>query len=160
MDKKTYVNKIFKFILILILIFILLNNYTTQKNLIGKEKKDNIRYCDVELDPFYAYKKILNSKPIVLCKSKNTEHICYQNKFSFFASKKGVICLMKNFYLNPSFWKEDGYNFDIGPTNMKTRGVPLISKGFFNMKCDIKNHFSDYNKMYIKYFNSWNYSKI
>ena len=66
---------------------------------------------------------------------------------------------MKNFYINPIFWKEDGYNFDNGPINKKTKGIPLISKGFFNMECDVKNYFSDYNKIYKKYFHSWKYSK-
>ena len=118
----------------------------------------NIIYCENELDPFYTFKKILNSTPIVLCKSEETEHICYQNHFSFFVIRRGVICLMKNLYINPKFWKEDGYNFDNGPTNKKTKGTPLISKGFFNMKCDVKNSFSSYNKLYKKYFTSWNYS--
>ena len=84
------------------------------------------------LDPFTTEKKILNSKPIVLCKSELTEHICFKNNFSFFAEKKGVICIMKNFFLNFSNWKQDGYIY-IGPVNKKTRGQTLISKGFFKI---------------------------
>jgi len=108
------------------------------------------------LDPFTTEKKILNSKPIVLCKSELTEHICFKNNFSFFAEKKGVICMMKNFFLNFSNWKEDGYSYN-GPVNKKTRGQALISNGFFKMDCNIKGNIFNYNKFYNKYFNSWEY---
>ena len=40
--------------------------------------------------------------------------------------------MMKNFFLNFSNWKEDGYIYN-GPVNKKTRGQALISKGFFKM---------------------------
>ena len=124
------------------------------------QKKENIKketiFCNNKLDPFYVFKIILNSKPIILCKSKDAEHICYRNHFSFFQMKKGVVCFMNNFYINPRFWKEDGYTYN-GPINKKTRGFPLISHGFLNMKCDLINSFSGYNKIYNSYFNSWNY---
>ena len=156
MNKKFILKKNFKFIILIIIIFILLYNKNINKNVNNQTK--NVIYCENELDPFYTFKKILNSTPIILCKSEETEHICYQNHFSFFEIKGGVICLMKNLYINPKFWKEDGYNFDKGPTNLKTKGIPLISKGFFNMKCDVENSFSGYNELYEKYFHSWNYS--
>ena len=108
------------------------------------------------LDPFTTEKKILNSKPFLLCKSELTEHICFKNYFSFFEEKQGVICMMKNFFLNFSNWKQDGYVYN-GPVNKKTRGQALISKGFFKMQCHIKGSISNYNNIYKKYFNSWEY---
>lgn len=145
---------IIKNIKIIIIIFI----FFYYSYIIWNNRKEDISYCESELDPFYAFKKILNSSPIILCKSEDSEHFCYQNNFSFFAKKKGVICLMKNFYINTAFWKEDGYSYDKGPINEKTRGAPLISEGFFNMKCNLKFNFTDYNKIYNTYFQSWNYS--
>ena len=116
--------------------------------------KNNIS-CQ-NLDPFTTEKKILNSKPFLLCKSELTEHICFKNNFSFFLKKKGVICLMKNFFLNFLNWKQDGYVYN-GPINKKTKGQALISKGFFKMQCHIKGNISNYNTIYKKYFNSWEY---
>ena len=108
------------------------------------------------LDPFTTEKKILNSKPIVLCKSELTEHICFKNNLSHFQYKNGVICMMKNFFLNFSNWKQDGYVYN-GPVNSKTKGQALISKGFFKIQCNIKGNISNYNHIYNKYFNSWDY---
>ena len=65
---------------------------------------------------------------------------------------------MKNFYINPLYWKEDGYIYN-GPVNKKTKGRPLIKKGFFNMKCKIRNNIIDFNQIYKKYFKSWKYFK-
>jgi hypothetical protein len=110
------------------------------------------------LDPFTVEKKILNSKQILLCKSELTEHICFKNNYSFFEYKNGVICMMKNFFLNFSNWKQDGYIYDYnGPVNMKTKGQALISYGFFKMHCNIKGNISNFNPIYNKYFNSWEY---
>ena len=64
--------------------------------------------------------------------------------------------MMKNFFLNFSNWKEDGYVYN-GPVNKKTKGQALISKGFFKMQCHIKGNISNYNNIYKKYFNSWEY---
>ena len=124
-----------------------------------KEKKLKINdkfYCQTELDPFYSFSKRLTINKFVLCKSGESEHICYKNNFSYFSSKKGVICMMKNFYINPINWKEDGYIYN-GPVNKKTRGRPLIKKGFFNMKCKIRNNISNFNTIYNNYFKSWKY---
>ena len=84
---------------------------------------------------------------MVLNKSELAEHICFKNNFSFFAEKKGVICIMKNFFLIFSNWKQDGYIY-IGPVNKKTRGQTLISKGFFKIQCQIKGSISNYNHFY------------
>lgn len=119
--------------------------------------KRNYKSCK-NLDPFTVEKKILNSKPIVLCKSESTEHICFKNNFPFFAYGNGVICMMKNFFLNFSNWKLDGYIYDYhGPINNKTLGQALISYGFFKIQCNIKGNISNFNPIYDKYFNSWEY---
>ena len=145
-------------------------NYIKQKIIIAKitflfcffgyiylEKifKNNNIYCK-SLDPFTTEKKILNTKPIVLCKSELSEHICFKNIFPFFEIRKGYICMMKNFFLNFSNWKEDGYVFN-GPVNKKTKGQALISNGFFKIKCQIKGRIPKYSRIYKKYFNSWEY---
>jgi len=121
---------------------------------LNKVFKNNI-YCK-NLDPIITEKKILNSKPIVLCKSETTEHICFKNNLSFFQNKNGVICMMKNFFLNFSNWKQDGYVYN-GPVNKKTKGEALISNGFFKIYCNIKGNISNYYDMYNKYFDSWEY---
>lgn len=64
---------------------------------------------------------------------------------------------MKNFIINPLFWKQDGFIYK-GPVNLKTRGCPLISKGFLNMKCNIKNKIKLYKSIYFSYLDSWNYN--
>lgn len=66
--------------------------------------------------------------------------------------------MMKNFYINALNWKEDGYIYN-GPINKKTRGNPLIRKGFFNMKCNIRNNIINFNGIYNNYFKSWKYYK-
>ena len=111
----------------------------------------------MELDPLYAFYRRLNSTPLILCKSEDSEHICYKNNLLYFFEEDGIICFMKNFIINPMYWKQDGYIYK-GPVNSKTRGNPLISKGFFNMKCIIKNEIQNYNRIYFNYLNSWNYN--
>ena len=114
------------------------------------------KICKSILDPIYSFNLRLKTEPYILCKSQNTYHICYKNNLTYYWEKNGLLCIMKNFIINPSFWKEDGFIYN-GPVNKKTRGSPLISKGFFNIKCNIKNKLDNYNKMYISYLNSWNY---
>ena len=139
-----------KIIIIIITLFYHFFEYIFLKTIF----KNNIP-CK-NLDPLTAEKKIINSKPIVLCKSELSEHICFKNNFSFFDYKNGVICIMNNFYLNFSNWKQDGYVYK-GPVNKETRGEALISYGFFKMQCHIKGNISNYNPIYNKYFNSWEY---
>ena len=141
--------KLIKIFIIIVLLFYLIN----LDNELAKNINNNL--CE-ELDPLNAYSYILNSNPIILCEDELSQHICYKNNFSFFQIHKGVICMMKNFYINISNWKEDGYIYN-GPVNKKTKGVPLIDNGFFNMKCKIKNNISNYSSIYKRYFQSWKY---
>ena len=42
---------------------------------------------------------------------------------------------MENIILDPSNWKDNGFIYKDSVDKL-TRGSPLISKGFFNMKCN------------------------
>ena len=156
MKKKTLIlyvylkNKKIKFLKILIIIIFYLLNLD---NKIIQNIDNNL--CE-ELDPMNVYINILNSKPKILCENEISQHICYQHNYSFFQIHKGVICMMKNFYINISNWKEDGYVYN-GPVNKKTKGVPLINNGFFNMNCKVKNNISNFSSIYKSYFQSWKY---
>jgi hypothetical protein len=66
--------------------------------------------------------------------------------------------MMKNFFLNFSNWKPDGYVYN-GPVNNKAQGQALISKGFFKIQCQMKEklYYYNYHYLYNKYFDSWEY---
>ena len=49
-------------------------------------------------------------------------------------AKNGVFCEFQNIILDPSKWSGDGNTYK-GPMDPSNRGCPLLSKGFFNMKC-------------------------
>ena len=110
-----------------------------------------------ELDPINLFEQRLQIDPEILCKSENSIHFCYKNQLGIFVPKHGLFCKMQNFVLDPSKWKDNGYEYK-GPVDRETSGCPLLSEGFFNMKCDVKNEISDYAKMYGRYINSWNYN--
>ena len=154
MKNKINVNKP-NYLKVKLIITIIIFFYCFFEYIYFKQIINNNRFCK-KLDPITTEKKILNSKPIVLCKSELTQHICFKNTFSFFVYENGVICMMKNFFLNFSNWKQDGYIYN-GPVNNKTKGQALISYGFFKMQCNIKGNISNYNPIYDKYFNSWEY---
>ena len=67
LSKSKYIKE--KIIIVIITFFFCFFEY----NYLKKIFKKNIS-CE-NLDPFTTEKKILNSKPIVLCKSELTEHI-------------------------------------------------------------------------------------
>ena len=153
--KKKYIfNNIFLKIFILFFC-IYLFSLKTSNNILRKKKRKNLN-CLIELDPIYSFNMRLKSEPFILCKSDNSLHICYKNNMTYYWEKNGILCLMNNFIINPSYWKEDGFTFK-GPINRRTRGSPLISKGFFNMECNQQNKIKKYNKIYKTYLDSWNY---
>ena len=119
---------------------------------------ENENYQCINLDPIKLFEQRLNEKPEVLCKSEviNSSHICYKNNNNDFVAKNGIICKIENVIIDPTKWQENGYKYK-GPVDPDTRGCPLISKGFFNMKCDIKNEIHGYAGMYKRYIESWNY---
>ena len=63
---------------------------------------------------------------------------------------------MENIVLDPTKWKSGGYIYK-GPVDPSTRGCPLLSEGFFNMKCDNPVEYGGYDFIYDYYFNGWNY---
>ena len=109
-----------------------------------------------DLDPINVFKNRLDSEPVILCKNEKSSHICYRNNNYELAVKNGVLCKMDNIILDPSKWQENGYTYK-GPVDQNTKGEPLFLSGFFNMECNKSNSFNDYDKIYIRYFNSWNY---
>ena len=121
--------------------------------------KNNIK-CD-KLDPIYIMGQRFKKPSIQICKSKNTEHICFQSsKYDYsnqlYYFKNGIICLMKNIILNPLNSSQTSIVYK-GPNDKYTRGAPILFPGFFNIQCKLKNKCKKCNKIYRYYLNSWNY---
>ena len=117
--------------------------------------EDNPRCA--HLDPINIFNNRLKDKPTTICQTGNSNHICYKNNDIIFVAKNGVICTMENIILDPTKWKYGGYVYK-GPVDDLNRGCPILKKGFFNMKCDNnKTEIGYYDKIYISYFEGWNY---
>ena len=122
-------------------------------------RQENIN-CD-KYDPIFLMGERFKKNPISLCKSKKSNHLCYQiskyNKYSKIPEiKYGVICKSENFILNPFKSSQADYIFK-GTFDKVHRGNPILSKGFFHMKCNIDQNIRKYHKFYETYFNSWKY---
>ena len=104
------------------------------------------------------FKKRLNINSTILCKSENSSHICFENKFGGYELSNGLICFIKNAIINPSKWKDDGYQYK-GPVDKSSRGMPILTNGFFKMNCKIKWTFTKFVYGYSSYINSWKYSE-
>ena len=163
------------FILIFSIIILFVGSYIIRQRknpyfLINKLKKkvsmnkiekrpNNNSYCD-NLDPIYMFNLRLQNDPYKICETETSHHICYMNNKGYhndiFYYPNGVICKMKNFVLDPSKSKQSDIIYK-GPVDKKTFGCPILSKGFFNMKCKNKNKIEGYSSLYDNYFNSWNY---
>ena len=173
--EKNILNSIIKGVLVFIFAFIIIikkfnnNKYNLKPVLILRNNKlkakklnytnnnnDEIYFCKLN-DPFKSFYDRLSVKPIEVCKSSKSNHICYQNNINQYIVKRGVICQMENVVIDPSKWKADGFTFH-GPVNNKTRGCPILSHGFFNMDCETRNNISRYDAIYNVYFDSWNYN--
>ena len=125
------------------------------KNEINNSHDEDEPSCE-ELDPINLFNKRLQVQPTTICQNGESYHICYKDDNELFASPNGVLCKMKNIILDPSKWKEGGYIYK-GPVDEKSRGCPVLSKGFFNMKCETYKNYSGYDFIYDNYFNGWNY---
>ena len=120
------------------------------------DNKESDSHCN-NLDPINIFDGRLKDKPIEICKSRTSKHICYKNSNSIFVAQNGVICKMENITLDPSKWKDGGYIYK-GPVDPETRGCPILKKGFFNMKCESSlNEVKEYDSIYNSYFEGWNY---
>ena len=109
-----------------------------------------------QLDPINMFNKRIEDTPVVLCEKDTSKHICYKNNNSIYASKNGLICIMEDIVLDPTKWNSDGYTY-VGPVDSKDKGCPILSKCFFNMKCNKKKDFTGYGGSYSRYMNGWNY---
>ena len=121
-------------------------------------KADNDPECN-QLDPINMINNTLNNKPNILCQNDLSYHICYKNTFYDMNEKNGIICKMKNIIIDPSKWNDSGLTYNgpavIGSTKKTS---PILSKGFFNIKCTNKNKIEgEVNWLYKTYLNSWNY---
>ena len=131
-------------------------NNNISENLENFNNQDENENCN-SLDPINMFDSRLKAKKPI-CENVSSKHICYQNMDGAFVVHNGVICIMENIILDPSKWQDGGFIYK-GPVDGSNRGCPLLSKGFFNMKCnnDTTNKIDDYDIIYNNYFNSWNY---
>ena len=124
-------------------------------NIFNNSKEEENFQCN-NLDPIYLFDNRLKAKKPI-CENGSSKHICYQNNDGTFVVQNGVICTMENIILDPSKWEDGGFVYK-GPVDSSNRGCPLLSKGFFNMKCNNRiNEIENYDQIYNNYFNSWNY---
>ena len=122
--------------------------------------KDNSK-CN-ELDPIFVMGQRFKRNPINFCKGNNSQHICFQSsKFNYYNKlyrfPYGVICLMKNVVIDPSKSLQSNLTYK-GPIDKLTRGFPILFKEFFNINCENNFVRENYSKLYVNYFNSWNYN--
>ena len=136
------------------------------KKSINTKQKQSIRpkdnsFCD-NLDPISMFNIRLKNGPKTICKTETSSHVCYNDFNStyntmFYYMKNGVICKMENVVLDPSKSSKTNITYK-GPVDKMNLGLPILSNGFLNMKCDKKNDYNGYNGFYGPYFNSWNYN--
>ena len=156
------INNIPKALIIICLLFLILSSKfkpKLTKNYIMHEKYEKEfnknSTCDL-MDPIYIFNNRLNNKKI-LCENEFTKHICYKENSSYnFANKNGIICLMENIIIDPSKSKQSNYIYK-GPVDYRHRGLPILSKGFFNTKCNFNNIQLNNSHVYDTYLTSWNY---
>lgn len=130
----------------------LINNSNITFNEIKNNKEST---CNI-LDPIFMLGERLNTTPLQICENQLTKHICYSTKnvknVHSMATKDGVICKIENMVIDPSKWMKENNN-----TDTRNTGAPLLSKGFYNTKCDNVHEISDYGWRYQQYFNAWDY---
>ena len=131
------------------------NNDNIDVDNIFNNNNDIFGYQCNDLDPINMFEKRLKEKKII-CENGSSKHICYQNHDETFAVQNGVICTMNDIILDPSKWKDGGFIYK-GPVDQSNKGCPILSKGFFNMKCKKPKELEIYDQMYESYFKSWNY---
>ena len=160
-------NNISKVLIILGLLFLLISSKFISHKIKSKLLKNYILHekyekefntnstCDL-MDPIYIFNNRLNNKKI-LCENEYTKHICYKDNSNYdFANKNGIICIMDNIIIDPSKSRKSNFIYK-GPVDIKHRGLPILSKGFFNTKCNFNNIKLNNSNIYNNYLNSWNY---
>ena len=127
----------------------------------NKSLDENKEKCNI-YDPINVFAQRFKRSPINICKNNISEHICFQSskydKYNkLYRFPYGVICLMNNFTIDPTKSFQTNLTYK-GPIDKNTRGAPILSTGFFNMKCKNNRIHNNYSKLYTTYFNSWNYN--
>ena len=122
-------------------------------------RKEN-ENCD-KFDPIFLMAERFKRDPFTICKNKESNHICYLNsKFNknnkIYEYTNGIICLSQNIILDPMKSQQTNYVYN-GPIDKYNKGFPILSKGFFNMKCKNHRNFRGFNKIYKNYLDSWDY---
>ena len=161
-------SNIISIIIFLIISFenININEYSLYKSFKKKYFKNEFyikenNKCN-KLDPIYVMSQRLKKYPINICQNEDSRHICFQSsKYDFYNKlyrfPYGLICVMKNFVLDPSKSLKTNLTYK-GPIDKNFRGAPILLNGFFNINCEKKFSKNNFSKLYINYFNSWNYS--
>ena len=109
------------------------------------------------MEPIYVFNNRLKNKEIKLCENVDTKHICYKDNSNYnFANKNGIICIIQNVIIDPSKSRQSNLVYK-GPVDKKNSGLPILSKGFFNTKCNFNNIKLNNSNIYDSYLNSWNY---
>lgn len=122
--------------------------------------KDNDK-CNL-LDPIYVMSQRFKKYPINFCRNNFSKHICFQSsKYDYYNHlyrfPYGVICLMENVIIDTSKSKQTNLTYK-GPIDKIARGSPILFKGFFEIKCKENYIPLNYSKLYVNYFDSWNYT--
>ena len=136
-------------------------NSIYNKFIIDNFVRDENKNCD-KYDPIFLMGERLKQNPIIVCKGKRENHICYRNsKFNYYNDisrvKYGIICKSENFILDPLKSNQTNYIYK-GPVDKITRGAPILSKGFFNMNCKVNKNIKGFNHIYKSYFKAWDYN--
>ena len=126
----------------------------------NKSLDENNEKCNI-YDPINVFAQRFKRSPINICKNNISEHICFQSskydKYNkLYRFPYGVICLMNNFTIDPT--KSFQINLTYKGQIDKNTIAPILSKGFFNMKCKNNRIRNNYSKLYTTYINSWNYN--
>ena len=121
--------------------------------------KDNEDVFCEKFDPFKIIEDRFKEYPRDFCEAGTSNHICYRNLDYRFKKQFGLICKMINVVIDPSKWESNEINYTMSSVGNKVKGLPLLSKGLFNINCESKNSrlFPYNSEMYDFYMNSWNY---
>ena len=139
------------------------NNYVNEIKNFQKLRNSPVNYDNSKInsqclkyDPINMLDKRLKSEPFIMCQNNYSFHICYKESENLLNVKNGVVCKMENIIIDPSKSKDSGFTYN-GPVDNEYNGYPILSNGFFNMKCKDNKTMENYAEQYKTYFNSWDY---
>jgi len=139
------------------------NNYANEIKKFQKLNDSSFNYNNSKInsqclkyDPINMLDKRLKSEPFIMCQNNYSFHICYKESENLLNIKNGVVCKMENIIIDPSKSRDSGFTYN-GPVDDEHNGYPILSNGFFNMKCKDNKTMENYADQYKTYFNSWDY---